>query len=64
MTDSLRVQAARAADRAELQAVVRSIVRTPEDVAAWWIADFEANTGMTATEGDWAEARKAARERR
>ncbi len=62
MTDSPRVRAAKVADRAEYHAVVRSIVRTPEDIAEWLIADFEANTGMTATEGDWAEARAQARE--
>jgi hypothetical protein len=58
MTDeSPRVKAARAADRAERQSVVNRLVRSPEDLAAWNIARYEAETGNEATKGDWAEAR-------
>lgn len=59
MTDhiSTRVRDAQAADRAELAAVYRRIIRTPEDCAALMIAEYEAETGMAATLDDWVEAR-------
>ena len=56
MSESARVQRARAQDRAELQAVVQRLVQTPQDMADWRIAEFEAATGMMATDEDRALA--------
>ncbi len=64
MNDSPRVREAKAADRAEMQAVVNRIVRSDEDRAAWMIAQFEAETGHEATDADWEAAREEVRKSR
>ena len=42
----------------DLETTLRTLLRTPEDIAAWYIAEYEAATGHTATEDDWAAARR------
>ena len=42
----------------DLEATLRAVLRTPEDVAAGYIAEYEAATGHMATEEDWAAARR------
>lgn len=55
---SARVQAAEAADHAELQAIYGRIVRSADDAAALLIAEYESETGRLATAEDWAFARE------
>lgn len=52
---------AEAGDRAEMQETLRKIARTPDDVADFMIAEFEASTGLTASAEDIAEARRMVR---
>jgi len=40
----------------ELEQTIRQLIRTPQDAADYLIAEFEAQTGETATEEDRAEA--------
>lgn len=62
MTDSKRVAAAKAADLADLARAVRQLIRTPQDLADWMIAEYEAATGMMATAEDRAYALQCAME--